>query len=105
MQGTLTLNGYPGDPIHVDQLTIPGAIIQTLHHASMCGYSGEHRQVDVLLIAGLNDLLKDRTVKNIMNDIKQFKESVENLLPSFTNLPASGHSSLCSEDCLPSRRS
>jgi len=64
----LSLSGYSGDPIYVDQLTIPGATIQTFHHAFLCKYSGVHRQVDVLL--------KDRSVENIMNDIRQFKESV-----------------------------
>ena len=53
-QGTLSLNGYPGDPIHVDQLTIPGATIQNFHNVFLCEYSGVHRQVNVVLIAGLN---------------------------------------------------
>ena len=38
-QGVRSMNGYPGDDIHVDQLSVPGATIKDLQHAFLAVYS------------------------------------------------------------------
>ena len=51
-------NGYPGDDIYVDMIGIPGATIKMLHHAFMAEFKDSNRPVDVLLVGGLNDVLR-----------------------------------------------
>ena len=74
-----SVNGYQGDPIHIDYITIPGATIKDLHHAFLAEYGNVHRPIDVLLVAGLNDVLKGSTSDQILKDMEAFKESVRNL--------------------------
>ena len=74
-----SFNSYQGDPIHIDYITIPGATVKDLHHAFLAEYGNVHRPIDVLLVAGLNDVLKGATVQQIMKDIEDFKESVRSL--------------------------
>ena len=78
-QGMRSFNSYQGDPIHIDYITIPGATVKDLHHAFLAEYGNVHRPIDVLLVAGLNDVLKGATVQQIMQDIEEFKESVRSL--------------------------
>ena len=59
----------PPDSIHVDWLTIPGATLKELSYAWRLDYHKEPRPQRVMLVAGLNDLIK-------CGDVDQFKEEV-----------------------------
>ena len=50
------MNGYQGDKIHVDYITI-GATVKELEHPFLAEYSNVHRTLDVLLVGLLNDVL------------------------------------------------
>lgn len=78
-------NGYPGDDIHVDMIGIPGATIKMLHHAFMAEFKDSYRPVDVLLVGGLNDVMRGRPLDKIMKDLVNFKRDVINLERSFAN--------------------
>ena len=73
------MNGYNGDPIHIDYLGIPGAWITDLHHAWMAEYEYVDTPVDVVLMAGLNDILNDQSAEEIMRDILYFRKSVKEI--------------------------
>ena len=75
-QGRRSENGYPGDDIHVKQLTIPGATLRSLHHAFMAEYSNCYKPFDVLLVGGLNDAMRGRSAEDIIQDIQAFKVDV-----------------------------
>jgi len=63
----------------VEQLTIPGATVRILHHAFLAEYEFGDLPVDVLLVAGLNDLLRGSSVDQLMQEIQNFKMDVLNL--------------------------
>ena len=73
------MSGYEGDEIHIDYLTIPGATVRELEHAFMAEYGNVHRAVDVLLVAGLNDILRGATDHEILEDIQHFSDSVKSI--------------------------
>ena len=76
-QGRRYENNYPGDPIHVDTIAIPGARVRDLEHAFSAEYAALPRPSDVLLCAGIYNLLKDQqTVEQIMSEINSFKKVV-----------------------------
>ena len=52
----------PPDSAHVDWITIPGATIDQLSYAWRLDYLQEVRPQRVLLVAGLNDLIKGGTM-------------------------------------------
>ena len=86
-QGRRSANLYPGDDMHIDYITIPGATIKDLHHAFISEFSGVYRPVDVLLVGGVNDVLQGRTAEQVLSDILNFKKSVLSLNQD----PGSGH--------------
>ena len=49
-------NGYSGDEIHLDMISIPGASLDNLFHALSAEYGGLNRPIDVLLVAGVRHL-------------------------------------------------
>ena len=67
----------PPDPIHVDWLTIPGATIATLETAWQVDYLKSGRPMRILLVAGLNDLLKGGNMESLTNSILTFKNAVD----------------------------
>ena len=70
---------YPGDDIHVDIIGIPGATIKMLHHAFMAEFKNSYRPVDVLLVGGLNDVMRGRSLDKIKRDLTNFKRDVTSL--------------------------
>ena len=78
-QGRRTENQYPGDDIHIDYLTIPGATIKTLHHALLAEYESAYRPIDVLLVSGLNDILRGRTSDQVISDMERLVSAVMDL--------------------------
>ena len=79
----MTSTTYDGDIMHVDYITIPGAKIDTLTNAFCLDYvSKPHpRALDVVLVAGCNDLLAGRSKQEIMNSFTRFTTSVMNAGP------------------------
>ena len=67
----------PPDSSHVDWITIPGAKIEDLLYAWRLDYHREPRPMRVLLVAGLNDLIKGGTKESVINEIKRFKVNVK----------------------------
>ena len=71
------LEGYEGDIDHVDWSTSPGATIQTLLHMWRSDYRNEKKPMDVLVIGGLNNILRGETVDKIMARFEEFFHAVE----------------------------
>ena len=66
---------YPGDPIHLEELCIPGGKIEDLHRAFLAEYGYVRCPVDVLLAAGLNNFRVEGE-NEIMRKIGAFKMAV-----------------------------
>jgi hypothetical protein len=67
----------PPDSSHVDWLTIPGAQIEDLIYAWRLDYHREPRPMRILLVAGLNDLIKGGGFQSIKDEIKRFKINID----------------------------
>ena len=74
-------NGYTGDDIHCDMVTVPGATINVLKHALEAEYGLTYRPLDVLAVVGLNDLLRGHSVDRIIYDLKSLQSLVHRLAP------------------------
>ena len=70
---------YEGDVMHVDYITIPGASIDTLSRAFRLDYIDKNhpKPLDVVLVAGYNDIIKGQTKQNIMNSFLKFTDLVK----------------------------
>ena len=66
----------PPDSSHVDWVTIPGAKVEDLLVAWRAEYSRVSRPMRVLLVAGLNDLIKGGDFESLTRDIKRFQDNV-----------------------------
>ena len=67
----------PPDSMHVDWVTIPGATLNELEFAWSVDYHHQTRPMRILLVAGLNDLIKGGSRETFMQDIKKFKATVD----------------------------
>ena len=67
----------PPDSSHVDWVTVPGGTIPTLHHAWFADYYKSTQPMRVLLVAGINDLIKGGTMSTLTNSILQLKNSID----------------------------
>ena len=81
-QGNRSGNHYRGDEFHVEVISIPGGKIDELRVALLAEYTGSTRALDVLLVAGLNDVLRDFSVAEITNSLTRFQQAVHSLAPS-----------------------
>ena len=89
-RGNVDTNGYRGDDIHLDSISIPGSRISDLNRAFLAEYKGAHRPVDVLVCAGLNDVAAGHTVDLILDDARKLRNSVLTIPGSsclFSTLP------------------
>lgn len=66
----------PPDTTHVDWLTIPGATIRELAYAWRLDYQNEARPQRIMLIAGLNDLIKGGNLEQFKVQVLEFEERV-----------------------------
>ena len=73
---TPTNTQYEGDTVHVDYVTIPGATLETIFHAFKIEYSYHTRPMDVYIVAGYNDLVRNTGRDMIVKTIKTFCEYV-----------------------------
>lgn len=68
--------GYKGDVVHIDWLTSPGATIQALHEMWKLDYAKEKRGQDLVIIAGLNNIIRGDTNEKFMERIRSFHRDV-----------------------------
>ena len=74
-----TSTEYEGDIQHVDYITIPGACLDTLFHAFKIDYANHHRPMDICVVAGYNDILKDHSRDYIVDTLAWFTNYVIDL--------------------------
>jgi hypothetical protein len=67
---------YEVDAVHIDYITIPGAKIETLQQAFRIEYGKETRGIDVLVVAGLNNILRGDSVEALMRKIDLLRNTV-----------------------------
>ena len=67
---------YGGDILHTNYMTIPGGKIDTLQQAFRIEYGKEVRGIDVLVVAGLNDIAKGASKEMVMRKLDLFKNTV-----------------------------
>ena len=72
---------YVGDLLHVDYITIPEGCIEDLVHAFRLDYelSEQQNPLDVVIVAGYNDLLKNNSRNFIMEGFRHLSDIVLNL--------------------------
>ena len=72
---------YPGDMVHVDYITIPEGCLADLVHAFRLDYElpKQQKPLDVVVVAGYNDLLKNNSREFIMEGYGQLSELVKGL--------------------------
>ena len=66
----------PADTTHVDWVTVPGSKIAELSLAWSVDYHREAQPMRILLVAGLNDLVKGGTRESVMEAITNFRYMV-----------------------------
>lgn len=71
--------GWMGDSSHIDWITSPGAKIQSLHKMWQMDYGQESRVQDVLVLAGLNNVLRGESIGTIMEHINKAKLSIKKM--------------------------
>ena len=62
--------------MHIDWVTIPGAVLADLIQAWSIDYKREKTPMRILVVAGLNDLLRGGDRVSVMAALRQFKEVV-----------------------------
>ena len=67
---------HRGDIMHINYITIPGGKIDTLQQAFRIEYGKEVRGIDVLVVAGLNDIAKGDYKEVVMRKLDLFKNTV-----------------------------
>ena len=67
---------YEGDKVHTEYVTIPGAMVEQLQQAFRIEYGKSKVGIDVLLVAGLNNVLKGDRVEVIKDKIEFFRDTV-----------------------------
>ena len=77
--GHVATNGYSGDRIHTDYITIEGADIRTLMHAFQYDYVDKppKRPMDVVLVAGYYDLVNGNSREYIIEKMHEFSDAVK----------------------------
>ena len=71
--------GHSGDKFHVDYVTIKGGFIPDLYHAFRLDYSHQSKPMDVVMVAGYEDLMYGYSREYIMDGYKEFANSVINI--------------------------
>ena len=69
---------YEGDEMHVDSIAIPGAELTSLMRAFIAELNPWEGPVDVLVVAGLNDVMKGANSYAMRDSILTFKRTVLN---------------------------
>jgi hypothetical protein len=67
---------YEGDRLHFDSISIPGARFEDLRRAIVAEYGLSEIPLDVLLVAGLNDVSSPATLQECILDLHLLREEV-----------------------------
>ena len=67
---------YEGDKEHVDYVSIPGGKVEDLLHAFRVEYENETRAIDVLVVAGLNNILRGDKVEELVTKFDRLRRHV-----------------------------
>ena len=67
----------PPDSLHVDWVTIPGATLPTLQHAWYVDYYKSKQPMRVLLVAGVNDLIRGGSMHSLTTSILNLKQAID----------------------------
>ena len=81
-QGRREFNHYKGNEIHMDESSIPGGTIGDLRHALSAEYSNTYRSLDVLVVCGINDVLREKTTQEVLAEFRGLQETVHALAPA-----------------------
>lgn len=65
------------DSLHIDWVTVPGGTVPTLHHAWFADYYKSKQPMRVLLVAGINDLMKGGSMSSLTNSILKLKNAID----------------------------
>ena len=72
---------YEGTRLHIDWEGVSGATVKGLKHAVSATYENSRKPIDMLVVAGCNDLVQGRSVEDIMRDLMKFKKMVLEICP------------------------
>ena len=76
-------DNYPGDILHMDFVSVAGATVVELHRAFLAEYDQFPIALDVVLVAGTNNLMKGQPKEQILAEMEAFKVSVTRLGQEF----------------------
>jgi hypothetical protein len=68
---------YEGDINHIEYITIPGAQVLDLLEAWKIDYYKESRAMDIIVVAGLNNLIHGQSPESIMRDYDHLVQVVK----------------------------
>ena len=80
-QGDRAVNGYEGNPLHMDEISIPGGKIADLRHALLAEFYNTYRPLDILVVCGINNVLNDYSREQIKTEFIKLQETVHSLAP------------------------
>jgi len=67
---------YLGNPFHVDSISIPEGILRDVRHAVYSEFGEVNRPVDLLVVAGLNDIAKGLKRKRDIDTVEYFANEI-----------------------------
>ena len=67
---------YAGDWIHLNEVAIPGARVEDLHHAFMAEYEHIKTLLDILFMGGLNNINPGKMCLEVLTRMLQFRREV-----------------------------
>ena len=83
-QGARHRTGYEGDPFHVERVAVAGATVRGVAHAIAINYFNLGVPIDVLLCAGINDIISGSSAFEVTLDYAMLQEALSARLPSST---------------------
>ena len=67
---------YLGNTFHVDSISIPGGILRDVRHAVYSEYGEVNRPVDLLVVAGLNDIARGLKRRRDVDTMEHFANKI-----------------------------
>ena len=75
---------YDGDQFHNERIFVTGATVSNIAHAINVAYFNLGKPIDLLICAGINDIIHGRSAIEIMYDLFILEEALEIRLPTST---------------------
>ena len=83
-QGARHRTRYDGDPFHIERISVAGATVRNIAHAIDVAYFNLGKPIDLLICAGINDIIRGHSAIEIMCDLVMLEEALETRLPTST---------------------